>query len=353
MNISRLKFDLSDLSSRILDTVDQSLFERDDTKFLDPSIGGGQFIKAIEERLRAHGHSDANIAKRVFGFATNLLDIGFAVNKHKLVAEIKQDSVIETDIGMHFDLILMNPPYNSEDTSRDYTSHRGQGDNLARKFAIKGLELLAEGGKMVCVMPYGQRTYSSKLAKDFVKGGLYKIEDASDSFPQVSTNPCAFYFDKEQKVEDVSQVDDQYKAHDLSIPEKNIGQIFKNQPGCLNRVDYEGELSDSGSYRIVVTTAIQKYTDNEDIVNGLADPTTGNWRVVMNCTTVKGGWGKLIVEGPESHLSKSVHALICSSEEEARNLKEYLETDEVREILAKVKLNACNSKKFLEFIPLP
>lgn len=245
-------------------------------------------------------------------------------------------------------IIIMNPPYNSDDTSRNNKAHRGQGDNLAKKFVIKSLELIGDDGKMVVVMPYGHRTYSPALAETYRKNGLYKIDDASQEFKQVATNPCVFYFDKTQIVD---VVEDNYKQHTRQIPERNIGQIFKNQPGRLNREDYEAELIEEGKYRIVVTTGIQKYTDDKTIVDRMNDKTRGLWRVVMNCTTQRGKWGKLLVEGPNSILSKSVHCLICQSEEEANELKAYLETDEVISILEDVKLNSCNSKKYLEFIP--
>ena len=251
---------------------------------------------------------------------------------------------------VRFDVVVGNPPYNGNDTQRKNSTRRGQGDNLAKQFTVKALDLLKEGGEMVFIIPYGHRTYSPRLAEKYRKNGLYKIEDVSDSFKGVTTNPCAFHFKKGQVVD---LVEDQYNAHTRIIPTNNIGNIFRNQPGVLNRIDFEHKLKDTGKYRIVVTTAIQKYTDDKTIVDRMKDKTQGTWRVVFNCTTSKGNFGKIIVESPSSVLSKSVHCLICESKEQAEQLKTYLETTDVQQILADVKLNACNSKKFLKYIPMP
>ena len=70
MILSRIKLDTTSVVNVLLDCVDQTLFERDDTTFLDPAMAGGQFLKAVEDRLRSHGHSDENISNRVASYIT-------------------------------------------------------------------------------------------------------------------------------------------------------------------------------------------------------------------------------------------------------------------------------------------
>ena len=73
--LGRLKFNIEVLVEEILDQIPEHVWLGDTTTFLDPAIGGGQFVVAIERRLRKYGHSSENIAKRVFGYEDNILRI--------------------------------------------------------------------------------------------------------------------------------------------------------------------------------------------------------------------------------------------------------------------------------------
>jgi hypothetical protein len=348
--LGRLKFDLTALVEEIFNHIPLDIWTSTDTKFLDPAIGGGQFVAAIEQRLKSAGHSAENISRRVYGCESNILRINYARNKHNLIGNYQAENAITKNwSNTKFDVIVGAPPFNSNDTSRDNIEHRGQGDNLAKKFVLNALKLCT--GHIALIMPYGNRTYSAKFARYLQDNGLYKISPCMNHFGGVSTNPCVFYFNRSIKV---NSVEDLYNTHTNTVPSKNIGQIFKNQPGRLNRIDYEHLLKSSGKYRIVVTTAVIKYTDDENIVIDMHDNTRGNWRVVFNCTTAIGKFGRIIVEGPDSVLSKSVHCLTMDSEASAIKMKAYLETSSVQKLLMEVKtINACNSKKFLKYIPMP
>ena len=90
--LSRIKFKIDLLVEEILDGCPESLWISSTTKFFDPAIGGGQFVAAIEQRLRRHDHNDANIRSRVFGFEESELHIRYAVNKHNLVGQYVKKS---------------------------------------------------------------------------------------------------------------------------------------------------------------------------------------------------------------------------------------------------------------------
>lgn len=143
--IKRNKFDLYELANIMLDHLPKEVFKSKSTTFLDPVMGGGQFCQAIENRLRTYGHSDENISQRVYGFESVIMDIRFAVNKYKLVGQysvVKPATFLETEtLGMKFDAIVGNPPY----------QNKNQG--LWQLFARKSIDLLNDGGHLSFVTP--------------------------------------------------------------------------------------------------------------------------------------------------------------------------------------------------------
>ena len=111
---SRLKFDLNTLANEMLDSFDPALFESKTTTFLDPAMAGGQFLKAIEDRLRLYGHSDKNIAKRVTGYAENHLYMGWSKKYRGIISHMEVKKLNEIE-DMDFDVTIGNPPYQNVD----------------------------------------------------------------------------------------------------------------------------------------------------------------------------------------------------------------------------------------------
>jgi hypothetical protein len=168
--IKRLKFDLQELINRILDQLPKEVFESDSTTFFDPSIAGGQFVKAVEERLRKYGHSDSNISKRVFGLIENNLRLNYIMNTHKLVGSYNVGHFLKKEFSsMKFDIILGNVPYQE-------TTGSAQSKTIWHLFVDKSLDMLQSNGYLCMVHPSGYRKDTSTFRKLFKRMKALQFE---------------------------------------------------------------------------------------------------------------------------------------------------------------------------------
>jgi len=152
--LQRRRFDIKDLVNTMLDAFPTEVWTSSTTTFLDPSIGGGQFVSAIERRLADAGHSIENIKNRVFGFEANNLRIRTTVGRLKLKGTYTKSEFINEDIVMKFDIVVGNPPF------------KGNGKTpLYAKFHNKGMEVLKPNGILALISP-------TAIATAFEKGHI-------------------------------------------------------------------------------------------------------------------------------------------------------------------------------------
>jgi hypothetical protein len=142
--LGRLKFEIDALAEEILNNIPEDMFTSNSTTFLDPAMGGGQFLKAVISRLRKYGHSDENISLRIFGYETNIMRVKFASKKCENIGTFEVLDFLGEDMSKKFDVIVANPPYNDEHNS---------GNALWSQFIMKTDSMLVEDGYSAYIVP--------------------------------------------------------------------------------------------------------------------------------------------------------------------------------------------------------
>lgn len=193
--VSRLKFPIQPLVNDMLDQLPANVWTSSTTTFLDPAMGGGQFLVEIQRRLRAAGHSDENIADRMYGCETNILRVNYSRNNKKLVSNhlVISDFLSYNWGKMKFDVIVGNPPYQSE--------KRTGTQPLWPLFVNKGYDLLADNGYLGMITPNKWCGHTANVIKGDVHlyGDIFRykmiacnIQECSKHFPGVGSYANSF-----------------------------------------------------------------------------------------------------------------------------------------------------------------
>jgi hypothetical protein len=143
--LRRLKLETDELVDKILSHYPEELWTSETTTFFDPAIGGGQFVRAVEEKLLSYGHSKENVASRVTGYEANPMRINYTVNKFKLVGKYIAKDFTESE-DTKYDVILSAPPFEHK---------KSRGNKLWPKFVLFGTEMLKPNGYMTMLIPAG------------------------------------------------------------------------------------------------------------------------------------------------------------------------------------------------------
>jgi site-specific DNA-methyltransferase (adenine-specific) len=150
--LARLKFEISGLVKEMLDQVDQSVFQSSDSTFLDPAMGGGQFIFETIKRLKEQGHSYDSIKTRVFGFESNIVYVNYVKERYlrefgeEIPATLRVGGLEELEsLKMRFDLVMGNPPYQHQSDSK--------GNKMWYRFVKKMSECVLQDGYLVMITP--------------------------------------------------------------------------------------------------------------------------------------------------------------------------------------------------------
>jgi hypothetical protein len=159
-----------ELVRKIVFSLPAYLFESDSTIFLDPAMGGGDYLYEIGRRLLNAGHSKENIASRIYGIEDNII----FVNRAKMrnignFMQMKYNEILKWEFDMKFDVIIGNPPYQDKQNNN---GKRGGGKSLWDKFVKKSVDLLKEDGYLSFIHPAAWRSINHPLQSILLKNQL-------------------------------------------------------------------------------------------------------------------------------------------------------------------------------------
>jgi hypothetical protein len=200
--LSRIKFEIEGLVNEMLDQLPAEVWTSSTTTFFDPAIGGGQFVREIERRLRANGHNSVNIKERVYGCEASRLNVQFALNKYRLAGNYAVCDFLTQDFkGMKFDVIVGNPPFKNGNET-------GGKSSLWRKIVAKAWTMVKDNGILVMVAPQFPNA-AADLGHIFTKNQTNTVwTKISHYFPGVGSSFFAWSVTKTPKVTDTLFIND-------------------------------------------------------------------------------------------------------------------------------------------------
>lgn len=354
--LSRLKFAIQPLVNEMLDQLPARVWASSTTTFLDPSMGGGQFLVEIEKRLRAAGHSDSNISTRIYGCEKNKLRVNYAKNNKKLVAaNLFVSDFLNHEWGnMKFDVVIGNPPYVDSSVGRVplYTKFVELSENLSK-------------GVVALVIPSGFAT-SDEKGGDAVRKIISSPETSkvkflgAHAFENAQVSTLYFIRDKQASGATTIENDGQSYTHQFSgeaeyiFRDPTLWSILQkckthNSTKSWIKVNQIDKVSKSSSVKTVV-----KVTKN-DIqyeMGDETDPWFGKHRVVTSFLPNAAQHLEVAYYVPPNiAVKKGYMVCVMNSETEAKNLAEYLKSNLCRVIHSLTQTSRTLRTPQLKFIP--
>lgn len=351
--IFRLKLN-DTLAREMVAKLPGQLFLSDSTTFLDPAMAGGQYVAAVESRLRKAGHSDKNISGRVFGVEKSLLRVNFAVNKNKLVGSYSVDKKDVPSIlieSMKFDAIVGNPPYQN--------GPKGSSGKLWMLFVEESIKSLKGGGYLCIVHPIGWRTINNWMWTDIYQKNqveYVKIEPDVDWSAGVKVD---WYILRNLPCSKMTLVDfgtgvksiDFTKVNGIitdSTSEKILnfksGRKFVFEQSCEAHTQYKDFSEEKvGKYKYPVRHTSPK--------NVFWVPNEHSWQNKKKVLVSRSGYLTPEYDGGKTGTTQDCFAIFVSSREIGTKIVRLLNSKLYVYLLKSLKTSGFNDKKILNEFP--
>jgi len=261
-----------------------------------------------------------------------------------------------TDIK--FDVIVGNPPYS--DRTSNSTNNKGIDD----RFFEKSMKL--SGYVSMIIRSKHFVNQSSTFRKDlFSSGFISKIEYLpEDTFTIVNVRTCVVTYNRDHKgLTEVKTLDGNVANINLNedtiihpvngtltSPTNNLAFRWKRGKLHLNQVVESSE-------GVTFVKALGRRDD--DIETCVIDPSAESFGykkygvMIPNMGTANGAIGKVVVKPYEAVAGHSIVQFWTDTEEEAIQLAEYLQSDDVTELIKTIKFSNPNPKSLFQLIQDP
>jgi len=255
------------LVQEIIEKIPDEVWKDTSTTILDPAAGSGTFLVAAYWKMIQAGDTHENIiSNRLFACEINLVYL--KIIKDKLgIKNIYNKDFLQIDLDMKFDIIIGNPPYNSEKkTGRS---------NLYQKFVDKSCKLITSSGKILFITPQGWLNIGSADFKAYRENIIEGVKilsksEANQFFPNVGSTFSYYIISNGALKGDTTLFHNcnsrvnlkglDFLPKDLNKTSLNIfKKVFKDTPTAGFNRDYELGYYKVGDDKSELPNKVQKY----------------------------------------------------------------------------------------------
>ncbi len=339
-------------------------------KFLDPVCGRGSFLFVIKNRLMQY-HSEQHIVENMlYGMDISQQNVAFAKavlnTENKYKDNIECGNSLEKEWNMKFDVVVGNPPYQSETTGNDPTSNRVSGKrNLYDKFLYMADSLAPTWAMIVPSFWLGRPNH--KLHKDILSK-CSEVMNTTSHFPNINgVTTCALI--KKPKVPNTirvvngdvitewphSQVMGFVDSVIVTLLNKTKRNVMLDTIHFQSNEFIRSKIVEGSATPIVDITGPSSSPSPTYLISSipLHQKHVGKPRLVLNWNGSKTGLGVVkVLDKPDAVISASCVALVCNSITERDNLLVVLNSKLFRFIVRMVKTSATNNKATFKHLPL-
>lgn len=331
--LGRLKFEIDSLVEEMLTYLPQDKLDNPDTVFFDPAMGGGQFVKVLEQKFPEN---------TIEGCESNKLRVNFAVNKYKLKGKYTAIDWLEAENTMAKDIIIGNPPFQKADS-------KAKRWTLWEEFVNKSLD---QSKHVAMVVP--QSLTSPGPTWDRIKKHAKVINVNVKHHFDVGSLFCYFVVDQTKEFEETLLIDasGEYKkdirnlpclpntidTHTLDLLDKLISRPARTWKRGELHTSNKDKFDKNGKYEVLHTNA-QTLRSNIEHAN----------RSKIRVAVTLSGYPKFEV----------VHNKYCSQAtvwtefdtlQEATNFADDCNKEDIQEIVRTFKWSGWNSKEIISMI---